>query len=105
MISHSFASTGAGASLGLPIIRKLLGHTQAAMRALQPSGCRSIAPCGWIRLRLHGREHSGDDSASRSESAAVIKTAISGDSFAPLLFLRQPLHARTDAFPDSTHAA
>ncbi len=27
---HSFASFGAGASLGLPIIGKLLGHTQAA---------------------------------------------------------------------------
>jgi integrase len=27
---HSFASVGAGASLGLPIIGKLLGHTQAA---------------------------------------------------------------------------
>ena len=27
---HSFASFGAGASLGLPIIGKLLGHSQAA---------------------------------------------------------------------------
>jgi integrase len=29
-LRHSFASIGAGASLGLPIIGKLLGHTQAA---------------------------------------------------------------------------
>ena len=29
-LRHSFASMGAGASLGLPIIGKLLGHTQAA---------------------------------------------------------------------------
>ena len=27
-LRHSFASVGAGASLGLPIIGKLLGHTQ-----------------------------------------------------------------------------
>jgi integrase len=29
-LRHSFASIGAGASLGLPVIGKLLGHTQAA---------------------------------------------------------------------------
>lgn len=29
-LRHSFASVGAGASLSLPIIGKLLGHTQAA---------------------------------------------------------------------------
>ncbi|MGA2639106.1 tyrosine-type recombinase/integrase [Methylocella sp.] len=29
-LRHTFASTGAGASMGLPIIGKLLGHTQAA---------------------------------------------------------------------------
>jgi integrase len=29
-LRHSFASIGASASLGLPIIGKLLGHTQAA---------------------------------------------------------------------------
>ncbi len=29
-LRHSFASVGAGASLGLPIVGKLLGHTQAA---------------------------------------------------------------------------
>lgn len=29
-LRHSFASIGAGASLGLPIIGKLLGHSQAA---------------------------------------------------------------------------
>jgi integrase len=29
-LRHSFASVGAGASLGLPIIGKLLGHSQAA---------------------------------------------------------------------------
>lgn len=32
-LRHSFASMGAGASLGLPIIGKLLGHTQAATTA------------------------------------------------------------------------
>jgi integrase len=32
-LRHSFASVGAGASLGLPIIGKLLGHTQAATTA------------------------------------------------------------------------
>ena len=30
ILRHSFASVGAGASLGLPIIGKLLGHSQAA---------------------------------------------------------------------------
>jgi hypothetical protein len=29
-LRHSFASVGAGASLGLPIIGRLLGHSQAA---------------------------------------------------------------------------
>jgi integrase len=29
-LRHSFASFGAGASLGLPVIGKLLGHTQAS---------------------------------------------------------------------------
>jgi site-specific recombinase XerD len=29
-LRHSFASIGAGASLGLPILGKLLGHSQAA---------------------------------------------------------------------------
>ena len=29
-LRHTFASTGAGASMGLPVIGKLLGHTQAA---------------------------------------------------------------------------
>lgn len=29
-LRHSFASAGAGASLGLPIVGKLLGHSQAA---------------------------------------------------------------------------
>ena len=32
-LRHSFASTGAGASLGLPIIGKLLGHSQPATTA------------------------------------------------------------------------
>jgi integrase len=32
-LRHSFASVGAGASLGLPVIGKLLGHTQAATTA------------------------------------------------------------------------
>jgi integrase len=32
-LRHSFASVGAGASLGLPIIGKLLGHTQPATTA------------------------------------------------------------------------
>jgi integrase len=32
-LRHSFASIGAGASLGLPIIGKILGHTQAATTA------------------------------------------------------------------------
>ena len=32
-LRHSFASIGAGASLGLPVIGKLLGHTQAATTA------------------------------------------------------------------------
>jgi integrase len=32
-LRHSFASVGAGASMGLPIIGKLLGHTQAATTA------------------------------------------------------------------------
>jgi len=32
-LRHSFASMGAGASLGLPIIGKLLGHTQPATTA------------------------------------------------------------------------
>jgi integrase len=32
-LRHSFASIGAGASMGLPIIGKLLGHTQAATTA------------------------------------------------------------------------
>jgi integrase len=32
-LRHSFASIGAGASLGLPIIGKLLGHSQPATTA------------------------------------------------------------------------
>jgi integrase len=32
-LGHSFASFGAGASLGLPIIGKLLGHSQPATTA------------------------------------------------------------------------
>jgi integrase len=32
-LRHSFASVGAGASLGLPIIGKLLGHSQPATTA------------------------------------------------------------------------
>jgi len=32
-LRHSFASFGAGASLGLPIIGKLLGHSQPATTA------------------------------------------------------------------------
>ena len=32
-LRHSFASMGAGASLGLPIIGKLLGHSQPATTA------------------------------------------------------------------------
>jgi len=32
-LRHSFASVGAGASLGLPVIGKLLGHTQPATTA------------------------------------------------------------------------
>lgn len=32
-LRHSFASTGAGASLGLPIIGKLLGHAQPTTTA------------------------------------------------------------------------
>ena len=33
VLRHSFASFGAGASLGLPIIGKLLGHSQPATTA------------------------------------------------------------------------
>jgi integrase len=32
-LRHTFASIGAGASLGLPIVGKLLGHTQPATTA------------------------------------------------------------------------
>ncbi len=32
-LRHSFASIGAGASIGLPVIGKLLGHSQAATTA------------------------------------------------------------------------
>lgn len=32
-LRHTFASVGAGASLGLPIVGKLLGHTQASTTA------------------------------------------------------------------------
>ena len=32
-LRHTFASVGAGASLGLPIVGKLLGHTQAQTTA------------------------------------------------------------------------
>ena len=32
-LRHSFASVGAGGGMGLPIIGKLLGHTQAATTA------------------------------------------------------------------------
>jgi integrase len=32
-LRHSYASVGAGASLGLPIIGRLLGHTQPATTA------------------------------------------------------------------------
>ena len=32
-LRHTFASIGAGASLGLPLVGKLLGHTQPATTA------------------------------------------------------------------------
>ena len=32
-LRHTFASVGAGASIGLPLIGKLLGHTQASTTA------------------------------------------------------------------------
>ena len=32
-LRHTFASVGAGASIGLPVIGKLLGHTQASTTA------------------------------------------------------------------------
>jgi integrase len=38
-LRHSFASVGAGSSLGLPIIGKLLGHRQAATTQSRPFGC------------------------------------------------------------------
>ena len=41
-LRHSYASVGAGASLGLPIIGKLLGHTQ-------PSTTRATPTCPTIR--------------------------------------------------------
>jgi integrase len=59
-LRHSFASVGAGASLGLPMIGKLLGHTQAAT--------------------THRYAHLGDDPLRRASETigATIAAAMGG---------------------------
>jgi integrase len=61
-LRHSFASVGAGASLGLPMIGKLLGHTQAAT--------------------THRYAHLGDDPLRRAAETigATIAAAMGGNS-------------------------
>ncbi len=60
-LRHSFASFGAGASLGLPIIGKLLRpFTGRHNASLRPSGRRPAAPCSrdhWKHdCRCHGQQ-------------------------------------------------
>jgi integrase len=60
-LRHSFASMGAGASLGLPVIGKLLGHTQPATTAryshLDADPLRRAADIigGQIAAAMHGK--------------------------------------------------
>ena len=44
-LRHSFASVGAGAGLGLPIIGRLLGHTQAATTSVASVLMRVVIFC------------------------------------------------------------
>jgi integrase len=51
-LRHTYASFGAGGGLGLPIIGKLLGHTQAlttpSVRVdLSNTGTCGSMPCSW----------------------------------------------------------
>jgi integrase len=76
-LRHSFASFGAGKSLGLPIIGKLLGHTQAATTARYAHGRRPNAPrrghhwcdnnCGngWPTVERHRVVPAGETTLNR----------------------------------------
>jgi integrase len=61
-LRHTYASFGAGGGLGLPIIGRLLGHTQAATTARyahldnDPLRCASEAIAGRIAAALDGKQ-------------------------------------------------
>ena len=62
-LRHTYASLGAGGGLGLPIIGRLLGHTQAATTARyahldnDPLRRASEAIGGRIAAALDGKKH------------------------------------------------
>ena len=67
-LRHSFASIGAGASMGLPVIGKLLGHSQAATTARYAHfGFGSHAPNLRNYRKHHQRSH---DQKARRRSPA-----------------------------------
>ena len=86
-LRHTFAATGAGGGLSLPLIGRLLGHTQASDHAtLRPSGRRSAArgrrqDCLCHHQSRQGRQ--GRPAAGRRMKADVIPADRRGWSFHP----------------------
>jgi integrase len=70
-LRHSFASFGAGASLGLPIIGKLLGHSQAATTHRYACRHRSDAPCGRDNWGDNQRRAGGKEECRNREDKAA----------------------------------
>jgi integrase len=69
-LRHTHASVGAGAGLGLPIIGKLLGHTQASTTAryahldADPLRRASDRIGGYIAAAMGDAKRSGEDPAN-----------------------------------------
>ena len=104
-LRHSFASFGAGASLGLPIIGKLLGHSQAATtQPLRPPGRGPDAPRG----RDDRRDDLGRNGRENVCGFALVETSAfeamsprqrwEGELARPIRFTVKPPHG--SAVPD-----
>ena len=76
-LRHSFASFGAGASLGLPIIGKLLGHSQP-----QTTARYSHLDSDPLHRAVNTIGATIDAAMNRTESAAVVPLKKSGGSVA-----------------------